>query len=663
MSCEIPIGNGNFQVAFDRNYALRELSYPHNTLKENPMGDVPFRFGLWVDGLFSWLSQDWKVELDYIGDSLITNVRLEPPSGEIRILANDLVDIQENIYLKKMTIENLSKKDREIRVFHCHDFQSPGRKIEETAVFRPGVNGLLHFMGDRYFLVNVFVNKRVGVDHYTTGNKKEGEGAWLDAEDGILAKNPVAQGAVDSVIGVNLKLKAQGQEILYYWICAGKDWNEVSDLNQILVTKTPEVILKRNQEYWKRWVEKEPVNFLQLSSRIIKLYKRSLLIIKNQFNRGMLITRNDSEFSPKIKKMNSQMGLKDSAFAVYAMDLAGYPEIAKPFFDFCSEMSTQEGSLSSPWGVVESPNNSKESTVDENENPCSIQEDDTALVLWVLWQHYKIYKDFDFIRSYYPMIKKTANFMLHNMDPVTELPHPSYDLWGVNYGVFTYTASVVYGGLMAAANFAAVFSETELAMEYREGALSLRSAMDKYLYLEKENRFARMVSFDQEGNIRIDSSLDASLCGIFLFGAYSPEEVKVRNTMLQVEEKLGCADLGGGIARYEGDSRSGIQRKENPWFVTTLWITQYYISVAQTKNDLEIANEILEWVCLHSLRSGVLPKQVNIEANESESTSPFKWSHATLIAAVQEYLNKSLEIEKCSSFGMPRLIKYLTRPV
>ena len=62
-----------------------------------------------------------------------------------------------------------------------------------------------------------------------------------------------------------------------------------------------------------------------------------------------------------------------------------------------------------------------------------------------------------------------------------------------------------------------------------------------------------MVNFKHDGSVEVDPSLDASLYGIFAFGAYSPDDEKVKNTMAQIEEKLWHKN-GGGVARYESDT-------------------------------------------------------------------------------------------------------------
>ena len=45
MARDIPIGNGNMLVAFDKDYILREFCFPH-VGEENHTAGHPFRFGV-----------------------------------------------------------------------------------------------------------------------------------------------------------------------------------------------------------------------------------------------------------------------------------------------------------------------------------------------------------------------------------------------------------------------------------------------------------------------------------------------------------------------------------------------------------------------------------------------------------------------------------------
>jgi len=297
MPRDLPIGNGNLLISFDKDYQLREFYFPHIGQESHTLG-APFRFGVWIDGQFSWIPDQWTISKDYFDDSLITHVELFNETLKIRIVCNDLVDFHENIYLRKLTVENLSENEREIRIFHAHDFQIYGNKIGDTAAYRPENQSLLHYKGDRYFLINIYANSKFGIDHFATGNKDTGAfvGTWKDAEDGILSGNPIAQGSVDSVVGIHLKLPAKAQESSYYWIAAGQNWEEVKALDDLIRKRGLDTIFTRTFNYWKLWVQKETIDQTTLSDAIKRLYKRSLLICRTQINNcGSIIAANDSE--------------------------------------------------------------------------------------------------------------------------------------------------------------------------------------------------------------------------------------------------------------------------------------------------------------------------------------------------------------------------------
>lgn len=663
MPRDIPVGNGNMLIVFDKDYSLREFYFPH-VGEENHSKGERFRFGIWINHDFSWVPEGWKITRDYLDDSLVTDVELINQKQNLRIVANDLVDFHENIYLKKITVENLSEEEKEARLFFAHDFHIMGNDIGDTAAFRPELNCVVHYKGERYFLINIFANKKFGIDHFATGNKENEheQGTWRDAEDGLLSRNPIAQGAVDSVIAIHLRLKPKEKEDCFYWICAGHNWQEARLLNESVIRKKPEVIFKRTMDYWKLWVDKEKLNYGLLPEKLSRLYKRSLLICRTQIdNNGSIIAANDSDVVLFNRDTYSYMWPRDAALVSYALDLAGYFGITAKFFDFCAKIIEKEGFFLHKYTPSGSLASSWHPWQKDNKPQLPIQEDETALVIWSLWNHYQNSKDIEFIKPLYkPLIKAAADFMMNYRDPETRLPLPSYDLWEERRGITTFTVSAVYGGLTAAAHFTQEFGETEISEEYKKGAQEIKEAMDKYLYIEKEKRFARMINFKKGGGMEIDTTVDAGLYGTFAFGAYIPEDEKVKNTMQQIFEKLWAKTAVGGLARYENDAyyRVSVNVTGNPWFITTLWLAQYYIAIAKKREELDRPLEIMEWVAEHALSSGVLAEQVNPETNEPISVSPLTWSHGTFIAAVQEYLNKLIEIEKCTACGQSKYTKY-----
>jgi glucoamylase len=660
MARDLPIGNGNLLIAFDKDYRLREFFFPH-VGEENHTNGAPFRFGVWVNGQFSWVPDGWKLTRDYLDDTLVTNVELIHPGLKLRIVANDLVDFQDNIYLKRLTLENLSDEPKEIRLFFAHDFRIYGNEIGDTAEYKPDVKAVVHYKAERYFLVNIYTNKKYGIDQFSTGNKnpQTQEGTWRDCEDGLLGDNPISQGSVDSAIVIPLSLAPRASDRCYYWIAAGKDWEEVKALNASVKKRTPELIFERTRDYWKLWVDQQQLNYELLPAKLGRLYRRSLLIGRTQINNcGSIIAANDSDAMAFNRDTYSYLWPRDGALVAYAYDLAGYGE-TRDFYRFCSDVLTEEGCLLHKYTPSGSVGSSWHPWQKNKKAQLPIQEDETALVIWALWNHFKQFRDIEFVRPLYEcLIKKAADFMMNYRDIRTGLPQVSYDLWEERQGVLSFTVAAVYGGLIAAAHFAEAFGETSLAQDYRDGAAQMRKGMDQHLYLDKEKRFARMVQFKKDGSVEVDVTIDASLYGIVAFGAYPADDPRVKTTMEQLYNALWHKE-GGGLARYEGDTyyRTQPGGPGNPWFVTTLWYAQYTIALAKTHDELNRALPLLEWVADHALPSGVLAEQLDPKTHEPLSVSPLTWSHAAYIATVQEYLNKLVEIDRCSSCGQPKVSK------
>jgi len=145
-----------------------------------------------------------------------------------------------------------------------------------------------------------------------------------------------------------------------------------------------------------------------------------------------------------------------------------------------------------------------------------------------------------------------------------------------------------------------------------------------------------------------DHNVDASLYGLWYFGMFEPSDPRIVSTMTAIEEQLMCRTEVGGLARYKGDEYNwdptlDERRAEipgNPWIICTLWIAQYRIARSRSLEDLKLAIPWIEWVCSRALPSGALAEQLNPLSGRPVGVSPLTWSHATLIATVQEYIQK-----------------------
>jgi GH15 family glucan-1,4-alpha-glucosidase/ferredoxin len=352
----------------------------------------------------------------------------------------------------------------------------------------------------------------------------------------------------------------------------------------------------------------------------------------------------------------SYMWPRDGALVCHALDLAGYPEVTRRFYDLCRDVLTEDGYLLHKYNPDGTPASSWHPWMVDGKERLPIQEDQTALVLWALWRHFWMYRDVEYVRPlYHPLICRAADFMCAYRDPETGLPLPSYDLWEERWGVHTYTAATVYGGLIAARNFAQSFGSTARAERYDRAAQEVREGMAKHLWSEAKGRFIRRLAPTDEG-WEVDDTVDSSLFALFKFHAFEAADPRVVATMDAVSRALWVKTPVGGIARYENDtyhrvSSDGRGVPGNPWFVCTIWLADYTVARGGSVAELKEAVPIFEWVANHALASGVLAEQVDPYTGNPLSVSPLTWSHATFVLTVIKYLQKLEDLHTCPHCG------------
>lgn len=641
---DIPIGNGNLLVNFDDKYQIRDIFFPH-VGQENHTEGFPFRFGVWVDGEFSWVfSDDWERSLQYLPETLVTDVVLTNRILGIKLTCNDTVASHDNIFLRRVKVTNLRDASSDARVFLHHDFRLYENNVGDTAFYDPENLALVHYKKHRYFLINTEPH----FDTFATGRKafRDQEGTWRDAEDGELHGGAITEGSVDSTIGVHLSLTPGETREFYYWIAAGTNHAEVAKLNRLVLARRPLDFLSYTENYWRAWVNKNDVDFDVLPKSIVDLYKQSLLIISTQIDDGgAILAANDWDVTERATDHYSYLWTRDGAFVANALDTAGYPEITRTFFDFCNKIPhskgyfmqkyNADGTVASGWHASWDIHGKKQLV--------PIQEDETALVIWALWQHYEKHRDIDFAhRLYVDLVVECSRFMIEYRDAETNLPLPSWNLWEDRRGIHTFTCATVVAGLRAAANFADLFGENQRAIKYRTAADEMVEAMRKYLYSPQLGRFLRSLQVNGDHSLTPDTTIDASLFGVFYFGCFSIDDETVAGTMKAIEETLTNKTEFGGVARFENDSYMKVsdQVTGNSWFICTLWLAEYYIAKAKTDDQLSRAMEILQWTADRALPSGVLAEQVDPLTGEEMSVSPLTWSHSTFVATVHSYLRK-----------------------
>ncbi|GKS10594.1 glucan 1,3-alpha-glucosidase [Paenibacillus chitinolyticus] len=641
------VGNGKFLINLDEHSYMRDLYYPY-VGQLNHIGGYHCRVGIWVDGAFSWLdAPEWQFQRAYVEDSLVTDVKATHPGLGVTLRIQDGVHQREDIFLKRIQITNHHSAVKEVRVFFNQDLVINETEVGDTAAYYPANHTVFHYKKDKYFMFNGSTGTD-GIFQYTTGVKRfyNAEGTWRDAEDGHLMGNPISQGSVDSTISFRMYVPPSGDHTLYYWLSAGRTLEDVKKLDKYVKESHPGKLLDRVQIYWQRWVNKTERSFGDLSGEIIRLFKQSLLLVRTQTDvNGAIIAANDSDIMQSNRDHYSYMWPRDGALVAYSMSMAGHQAMMEPFYRFCANVISPEGYLHHKYNPDGTVGSSWHPYVHNGGEQLPIQEDETALVLFALWQDYKKHGNLELVQSLYrDLIRKAARFMSTYIDQELNLPKPSYDLWEERYGIYTFTASAVYGGLIAAANFCNLFGDEERSSRYRHTAEKIKNGILTHLWDEKEGRFARGLH-QKDGTWVRDLTLESSVYGIFEFGVLPADDDRVVRTMQANKNGLSIKTSVGGVARYHHDyyfqrSQDVNQVPGNPWIICTLWIAEWEIECAKKLEDLEAPRQTLEWVVKHQMESGILPEQLDPYNGDPVSVAPLTWSHATFVLAVVKYLSK-----------------------
>jgi len=590
----VTLGNGSLTVMADCSYMIRELYYPTATLNHAEA----FRIGIWKGGEFAWI-HNLNPEIDFPDDNLSSEVKLKFNGIELEIM--DAVDFSYPILTREIKVNG----NGEVRIFFAQSFNINGSAAMETAAFDPKIPAVMHYKRDKWFLIS---SDQV-IYQYATGYKETGTliGTWKDAEDGYLSGNPIAQGSVDSVISFSVNPPAQ----FHVWLLAGRNYKEVKERNEYVKRRTARKLLNRTKDYWKAWLTKVP--------QVPPFVKKSLLVLASHWqSNGAVPASLDGDIMKFNRDGYNYVWHRDSAFAAHALTLMGYLDMPRALFDFTMPLLTEDGCLfqkytcDGHWGSTWHPWTSQIPP---------IQEDETALMLYVMWEHFARFKDVDYIKKFYrPLIKTMAEFLVRYRYQGLGLPFPSYDLWEERAGVHLFTTAAVYAGLRAAANFAEFFGEEDVKARYSSAAEEVLRGIQRFYTGEN---FARTLWIENGKVVKVDKTADASTLILPILGVLPIDDPRVVENKKYVESKLYVA---GGLARYEGDLYMRTTDKPNAWYITTLWLAQNYA----LEGNKDKASSLLNWVISKSLKTGLIPEQVS-ERGDYPSVCPLVWSHAEVI--------------------------------
>ncbi len=641
-------------VGFDYKGQVRDLYYPyvgHSNHISGASGSYVHRIGLFAEGKVHWLDDEsWVVNVSGHTDAVVGSLHAVNEELGLTLSSNDVVHNEKNVLLRSFVIGNEKNEEREVKLYISQQFRISESRRGDTAFFDPRVNAIIHYKGHDNFLMSATHNGKLFSDYSIGLFDIEGKaGTYHDAEDGVLECNPIEHGSVDSVIGVTLKLEPKGHGEVMYWLVAGASIDEVHQLDKYVIEETPEALIRSTENYWRAWINKEESDLSLLSPELTNLYQRSLLNMRvHTDNRGAIIASSDTDMLHHGRDTYSYVWPRDGALISLSFIEAGYADVAKKYLEFITGMIEKGGYLMHKYrsdGVLGS---SWHPWLQHGVPQLPIQEDETALTVFALWQYYEATKDIEFLESVYnPFIEPAANFMCEHIEASLGLPAASYDLWEEKFGISTYTACAVYGALLAAAHTANTLGKDEPARTYLAVAQRMRVGILEHLYDPKLGMFVKLVRYNANYELETDSAIDmSSFFGPVYFGLLEPDDERIKKSFNTIENNLKVKNNSSGYVRYVGDNYYKMSDADspNPWVITTLWMAQFEIMKAKSLKELKGAYEILEWTCSHATPSGVLAEQMHPSTRVHLSTAPLIWSHAEYVMTVKAYLKKHQEL-------------------
>lgn len=626
-------------VGLDETGLVHDFYYPYVGLENhaNARG-MHHRVGVFIDGKMSWLDNgDWTIKLDYEANAMIGTVTAHNEKLQVGLEFHDFVDYQYNVFGRNIHVINTKPEKRRVKLFMHQVFKISENNRGDTALYEPEHNYILDYKGRRSFLIYGQTPNGTPFDQYSIGiHGIEGkDGTYADAEDGELSNHPVEHGTVDSTLRFKLELKPLSSSRVHYWIVAGASHADVHKVHDKLLKDGLQKRYEMTQDHWQHWLATASNSLHAVEKKYITNFKKSLFIMKSHMDRrGSILASGDSSMLNYARDNYSYCWPRDAAYVLWPMIRLGYKDEAKAFFEFARDVLTEQGAIMHKYQPDRAVGSTWHPLVHQGSPELAIQEDETAIVIYMMYLFLQEADDEDFVRRFYTtFIQPAANFLENFIDEKTKLPHASYDLWEEKFLTSTYTTAVTYAGLRSAAKMAEYFEYPDDAIRWQTVADDIQNHFAETLYNGDKQYFYKGYLLKDDGSKEYDDTIDtSSLYGVVMFQLLPIDHEYVLASLKTLETQLLDSAPVGGVPRYEHDPycASSQPHKGNPWFVTTLWLAQMYNEMG----DSEKAEELTRWTQSYMLKSGVLPEQIDTESGEFRSVTPLIWSHAEFVNTV-----------------------------
>ena len=646
MTRPLLLSNGSLHVGINLYGMVHDLYYPYVGLENHAAAQqMRHRIGVWVDGTFSWLDDgNWQFKMAYDPHGMLGHTSAHNEKLQITLEFADCVDSEWNVFLRNIHVVNGSDKPREVRLFLHQMLLISNSLNRDTVQYLPEQTAILHYKGRRTFVTGGKDSAGAPFTQFSIGlfGIEGHEGVYRDAEDGVLSGNAVEFGKVDSVFGFTLHIKGLDSTRVNYWLIAARKQQEAIDLHTTLQKTDIHDRFARTSAYWKRWLEPAEKHIAKMPKALQTPFRNNLLLVKAAIDhQGGVVASTDTTMLNYWRDAYAYCWPRDGGFSLMPLLRMGYKTELKNFFDFCRRGLHPEGFLYHKYQPDGAIGSSWHPYLAQGRIVPPIQEDETAVVVYLFCQFMRLHRDRKVFDEYYSsLIVPMCNFMASHIDPQTKLPHATYDLWEEKFLTTTFTVAMTYAALREAAEMAAKYKKHADAVKWQNVADDIKMAAQHILYRPDAKFFCKGFLNRGNGQLEYDDTMDASsLYGALMLELFDPEGLEVETAIKTYETYYDLtADKPTIAGRYTNDNynRSEGATKGNPWHITTLWLAQYDLR----RKHKERAKTTINWVRDQMLTTGVLPEQFNPFTLKSVSVAPLTWSQAEFMTTVLDMVER-----------------------
>ena len=622
------IGNSKVTASFSKTGELLRLFYGASDYKQ--FLDT-FHTGIKVnDSALIYLHNDINntYSQEYIKDTNMLKTDILNTYFNVKVTQTDFIPINENILVKSYKITNLNTINLDIN-FLAYSKVMTNLNNDTCGYVKNDV--LIQYNHD--FSVCTFAKEKL--------LSSQVNGAAENIMDGVIGGKDYIGMSSDSAISYDLKRLKPGEEKtlnLYIYVNDNKEKcllneldNEIERIRKIDVRDLED----DTKKYWKKFVkehDKLDLNKKETNSKIKKIYNRSILLfnlLTNKETGGISAGIEVDENKTKCGRY-SFCWPRDAIFITKAFDIVGMEKESTKFYsEFCKNTQSKNGMWEQRFYT------------DGRLAPCwGYQVDETASVIYGIYEHYKEIKDKKFLKENLKMCENAIIFLEKYIDDLLEEKNDfklSYDLWEEFEGVSLYSISAIFGAFSSMLEMYGevkeLFENNRLKLEAINKQIKI---LDEKIIKIKEYCLKTFYNENKKSYVRNkkDNKIDISLLGtVTPFKMFTSKEKNIQNTVERINMTL--RTYTGGYVRYENDTYMG---GYNPWPIATLWMACYYLEAGENKKALENFAFVTNTASEH----GLLGEQVNNEFMKPAWVIGLTWSHAMYIIVLEKLLEKGL---------------------